>query len=76
MDNTTETQIKTWCETSGWTDFFFQEGQFYAFPPGAVMPLPVPTAAIESEKKIREIINHKLKKLLLTIVHLITCASS
>jgi len=32
-----------WCVVNGWSDLFEQEGIFYAFPPGAVMPLPVPS---------------------------------
>lgn len=31
-----------WCAVNGWTDLFEEEGKFYAFPPKAVMPLPVP----------------------------------
>jgi len=76
MNKSTNTRIQKWCENSGWTDLFVQEGQFYAFPPGAVIPLPVPTEAIKSAKKLREILAHNLKQLLLIIVHFISSASS
>jgi hypothetical protein len=32
-----------WCQEHGWTDLFIEHYQYWAFPPGAVMPLPVPT---------------------------------
>lgn len=30
-----------WCEQRKWTDLFVNEGRFWAFPPGAVLPLLV-----------------------------------
>ncbi len=30
-----------WCEQRRWTDLFVNEGRFWAFPPGAVLPLLV-----------------------------------
>jgi len=68
MDNLIERHIKKWCEDSGWTDLFVHQRQFYAFPPGAVVPLAVPTKVIESAKKIREILLRGLKQLFLIIV--------
>jgi len=76
MNNLTNTRIQKWCKNSGWTDLFVQEGQFYAFPPGAVIPLPVPTEAIKLAKTLREIMADNLKKILLIIVHFISSASS
>lgn len=38
MDKT----IYDWCEANGWTEPFWVEGQWWAFPPQAVMPLPLP----------------------------------
>lgn len=35
--------IKEWCEENGWTDLFRERYDCYwAFPPGAVMPEPIP----------------------------------
>jgi len=31
-----------WCEKHGWTDMFEESGRFYAFPPGAVIPIAIP----------------------------------
>ena len=36
-----------WCEENGWTEPFYQGGKWYAFPPGGVMPLPIPTSFFE-----------------------------
>lgn len=35
-------QVYSWCHEHSWTDPFWQEGCFWAFPPNAVMPLPIP----------------------------------
>lgn len=47
MDNSIQIQAKKWCKENGWTDFFIQKERFYAFPPSAVIPLPIPTEVIE-----------------------------
>ncbi len=35
--------VAGWCQEHGWTDLFIDHYQYWAFPPGAVMPLPIPT---------------------------------
>lgn len=42
MNKQQEKQIRQWCEDNNWTDLFIHENKFYAFPPHAVIPLPVP----------------------------------
>lgn len=42
MNKQYEKQIRQWCEDNNWTDLFIHENKFYAFPPHAVIPLPVP----------------------------------
>lgn len=42
--------IEQWCQTNGWTDIFFEHYRYWAFPPHAVMPLPVP---IQSSADLR-----------------------
>ncbi len=37
-----------WCDRQGWTEPFYQDGQWYAFPPGAVMPLAIPPSFFDS----------------------------
>lgn len=42
MNKRQERRIRQWCIDNNWTDLFFHENKFYAFPPNAVIPLPVP----------------------------------
>jgi hypothetical protein len=39
--------LQRWCQEHGWTDLFMDQCQFWAFPPGAVLPLPIPAYAFE-----------------------------
>jgi hypothetical protein len=40
-----------WCQENGWTDFFVEQYRYWAFPPGAVMPLPLPADALYLVRK-------------------------
>jgi hypothetical protein len=43
--------IEEWCDDNGWTDLFRERRDHYwAFPPGAVMPEPIPTGTMRSIK--------------------------
>ncbi len=46
--------INEWCEENGWTDLFIERyNNYWAFPPGAVIPEPIPPKSlrlIKSEK--------------------------
>jgi hypothetical protein len=43
--------IKEWCDDNGWTDLFRERcDHYWAFPPGAVMPEPIPTGILRSIK--------------------------
>ena len=45
--------IQEWCMDNGWTDLFIERYNYWAFPPGAVMPEPIPVKIlrlIKSEK--------------------------
>ena len=43
--------IKEWCEENGWTDLVIEQKNIYwAFPPGAVIPEPIPTKTLKSIK--------------------------
>jgi hypothetical protein len=38
-----EDWIQEWCEDNGWSDLFVERyNNYWAFPPGAVMPEPIP----------------------------------
>ncbi len=54
MNKQQEEQVRQWCEDNNWTDLFIHENKFYAFPPHAVIPLPVP---LEENK-----INHESRQ--------------
>lgn len=39
--------IQDWCQENGWTDLFVERRDYWAFPPQAVMPMPIPTQALQ-----------------------------
>lgn len=39
--------LNQWCHDNGWTDLFVERYQFWAFPPGGVLPAPLPDAVLE-----------------------------
>jgi hypothetical protein len=46
--------IKEWCDDNGWTDLFRERcDHYWAFPPGAVMPEPIPTGILRSIKSAK-----------------------
>ncbi len=39
--------IQEWCDENGWTDLFIERyNNYWAFPPGAVMPEPIPNKVL------------------------------
>lgn len=43
--------IQEWCQENGWTDFSKEcYGHYWAFPPGAVMPEPIPSHVLKAIK--------------------------
>ncbi len=59
MNKQQEEQVRKWCEDNNWTDLFIHENKFYAFPPHAVIPLPVPIEENKIKPESREY-NHLL----------------
>jgi hypothetical protein len=44
--------IEDWCAENGWTDLFMpRRNEFWAFPPHAVMPLPIPNQVLTTIKQ-------------------------
>lgn len=42
-----DTWIEEWCQDNGWTDMFVERcNNYWAFPPMAVMPEPIPIEAL------------------------------
>lgn len=46
MKHYTEEWLNEWCYEHGWTDLYIERYQYWAFPPGAVMPEPIPPQAL------------------------------
>jgi hypothetical protein len=42
--------IQDWCNDNGWTDWFLERSRYWAFPPNAVMPVPIPADALRTIK--------------------------
>lgn len=42
MKNFCDNWVKEWCNENGWTDLFIERYNYWAFPPGGFMPLPIP----------------------------------
>lgn len=43
--------IQDWCNEHGWTDVFLERYRYWAFPPGAVMPQPIPRDVLQTIKQ-------------------------
>lgn len=44
--------IENWCKENGWTDLFVvNRDEYWAFPPFAVMPMPIPNKTLRSLKQ-------------------------
>ncbi|MBR8833012.1 MAG: hypothetical protein DSM106950_02945 [Stigonema ocellatum SAG 48.90 = DSM 106950] len=47
MRHYSDAWIEEWCHENGWTDLFVERrNNYWAFPPGAVMPEPIPTRVL------------------------------
>jgi hypothetical protein len=46
--------IEEWCHAHGWTDLHTErQGNYWAFPPGAVMPQPIPVSVLRAIKSAK-----------------------
>jgi hypothetical protein len=45
--------VQDWCDHNGWTELFIERYHYWAFPPGAVMPQPIPLNILESIRKAK-----------------------
>ena len=59
---------KEWCEARGWTELFFQEGKWYAFPPNAVIPQPIPRSWSDYRSVIIELFCFLFYRLLMFVI--------
>ena len=48
MKHYSDEWIEEWCEKNGWTDLFIERpNAYWAFPPFAVMPQPIPSQTLK-----------------------------
>jgi hypothetical protein len=47
MKHFSEEWLNEWCSENGWTDLYVERHHYWAFPPGAVMPEPIPPQALQ-----------------------------
>ncbi|BAZ78979.1 hypothetical protein SR1949_16640 [Sphaerospermopsis reniformis] len=53
--------IEAWCMENGWTDLFMERrGNYWAFPPGGVMPEPIPVHVLRLIKEENGLTNDEL----------------
>lgn len=53
--------IEAWCIENGWTDLFMERrGNYWAFPPGGVMPEPIPLHVLRVIKEQHGLTNDEL----------------
>ena len=45
-----EDWLHEWCYDNGWTDLYIERDLYWAFPPGAVIPEPIPVEALRGIK--------------------------
>lgn len=43
--------VQDWCQENGWTDLFIERCHYWAFPPGGVMPQPIPLQVLQKIKR-------------------------
>lgn len=53
MNHYCDKWVQEWCNENGWTDLFKERFEYWAFPPNAVMPLPIPQKALRLIKQQR-----------------------
>ena len=43
--------VQDWCNEHGWTDLFLERYHYWAFPPGSVIPQPIPFDVLHAIKQ-------------------------
>lgn len=51
--------VKEWCDDNGWTDLFIERYDYWAFPPHAVIPLPIPKETLLKIKAVKGFSPHE-----------------
>jgi hypothetical protein len=73
-----EEWIREWCDRHGWTDLFIERNNnYWAFPPGAVMPEPIPAKTLRIIKVEKGFSIQERRLLTIAILTtLVSCVSS
>ncbi|NDJ17199.1 hypothetical protein [Myxacorys almedinensis] len=50
MNHYCDQWISDWCADNGWTEWFRERSSYWAFPPNAVMPVPIPPPVLRAIK--------------------------
>jgi hypothetical protein len=66
--------IREWCQENGWTDLFMEHYEYWAFPPGGVMPLPIPKETLLQIKAKKGFSEQEKLWLTITIIASISAA--
>ena len=64
--------IADWCHDHGWTDYFRESTSYWAFPPQAVMPCPLPEPALKSIKAENGLSSHEKRWFSLALLSLVS----
>ena len=76
MNHYCEQWISDWCQDNGWTDWFKERSSYWAFPPNAVMPVPIPTQVLRAIKAERGLtVSERLWSLSAVISTIVAAAS-
>ncbi len=60
MKHFAEEWITEWCQENGWTDLFIErQTNYWAFPPNAVMPEPIPSKVLRRIKAEKGLSNEE-----------------
>jgi hypothetical protein len=60
MKHFAEEWIAEWCQENGWTDLFIErQTNYWAFPPNAVMPEPIPSKVLRRIKAEKGLSNEE-----------------
>lgn len=70
MKHYSEEWIQEWCAEHGWTDLYIEGPHYWAFPPGAVIPEPIPPRVMQWIKNQKGL--SIAEKRLLTVAALVT----
>ncbi|MEB3149359.1 MAG: hypothetical protein VKL60_10070 [Sphaerospermopsis sp.] len=68
--------IEDWCAENGWTDLFVERrGNYWAFPPGCVIPEPIPMDTLKLIKQKNGATSEEILISVVAVIITILCAT-